>query len=104
MNRRSADRIIVKSNAALRRFEQRIDMSAINTIIDTTPCITDIQKSFFKEMLKARKEKILDISYGKLHMREQSTPLKTAWINSIAVLDDAKSSSDQTIETNYFGS
>lgn len=53
-------------NAALKRITPKINMEAINDIIDETPIITDEHKSFLKTVLKARKERIVDFSYSKL--------------------------------------
>jgi hypothetical protein len=50
---------------ALKRIVPRIDMEKINKIIDDTPIISDIQKKFYKVMLKNRKERILDVSLEK---------------------------------------
>ena len=47
-------------------------MAAINEIIDTTPFISDLQKAFYKTMLKERKERILDFSFEKLRKRERT--------------------------------
>ena len=49
-------------NDALKRIVPRIDMDRINSLIDDTPYITDLQKAFYKTMLLERKEKILDKS------------------------------------------
>ena len=49
-------------NDALKRIVPRIDMDRINSLIDETPYITDLQKAFYKTMLLERKEKILDKS------------------------------------------
>ena len=51
---------------ALVRISKKIDMAAINSIIDKTPYIGSTQKLFYKTMLKERKEKIIDFSVGKL--------------------------------------
>ena len=53
-------------NEALVRINKRIDIQKINKIIDNTPYITDLQKTFYKVMLEERKEKILDFSLKKL--------------------------------------
>ena len=53
-------------NKALKRLLPKIDLSKINKIIDDTPYITELQKRFYKKVLKERKEKILDISFKKL--------------------------------------
>jgi len=58
-------------NKALKRIMQKIDMSKINAIIEETPYITDLQKTFYKTMLKERKEKILDYSIAQLRKRER---------------------------------
>lgn len=59
-------------NEALKRINSKIDLARINRIIDETPFITDLQKQFYKTMLKERKEKILDVSYEKLYRREHN--------------------------------
>lgn len=59
-------------NAALKRMTKRIDLKQINNIIEETPYITDLQKNFYKTILKARKEKILDKSLKKLLYREKT--------------------------------
>ena len=53
-------------NKALKRIASRIDMKKIYEIIDNTPTITELQKEFYKTMLTARKERILDFSLNKL--------------------------------------
>ena len=46
--------------AALKRIGGRIDLTKINSIVDNTPFASDIHKEFLKEMIRARKEKIID--------------------------------------------
>lgn len=58
-------------NAALKRIVPKIDMQKINGLIDETPCISDLQKSFYKMMLAERKEKILDRSLRLLLRQER---------------------------------
>lgn len=58
-------------NRALKRMLPRINMREINAIVDNTPFIGDLQKEFYKTMLAARKERILDFSYQKLLKRER---------------------------------
>lgn len=53
-------------NRALKRIQPRIDLEKINEIIDDTPYISEVQKDFYKTMLKERKEKILDLPLKKL--------------------------------------
>lgn len=59
-------------NKALKRIQPKIDLTEINRIIDDTPYINDLQKNFYKIILKERKEKILDVSLQKLRKRERS--------------------------------
>lgn len=59
-------------NKALKRILPKINMTEIIHIIDETPYITDLQKTFYKTMLSQRKEKILDFSYDKLRKFEKS--------------------------------
>lgn len=62
-------------NKALKRIHPKIDLAKINRIIDETPYINELQKSFYKTILKERKEKILDASLEKLRRREHSKRL-----------------------------
>lgn len=59
-------------NKALKRILPKIDMDKICQIVDETPFISDLQKEFYKTMLRERKERILDFSYQKLCKREHS--------------------------------
>ena len=59
-------------NAALIRITPKIDMNKINTLIDETLFISDLQKTFYKRMLAERKEKILDKSLQLLRKRERA--------------------------------
>ena len=58
-------------NKALKRIASRIDMKKIYEIIDNTPTITELQKEFYKTILTARKERILDFSLNKLKEKEK---------------------------------
>ena len=53
-------------NTALKRILSRIDMKKIYEIIDGTPTVTDIQNEFYKTILTARKERILDFAMSKI--------------------------------------
>ena len=53
-------------NHALRHIVPRIDINKINRIVDETPVISQKQKEFYKTILAARKENILDFSLKKL--------------------------------------
>lgn len=57
-------------NKALKRIIHRINMDDIYKIVEDTPFISDLQKEFYKTMLRERKERILDFSYQKLKRRE----------------------------------
>ena len=41
-------------------ISQRMDEAAINQVVDDTPLITETEKTFYKFMLKQRKEQIID--------------------------------------------
>lgn len=56
-------------NRALRRILSKIDMEKITEIVDNTPFLSSLQKTFYLTMLKERKEKILDFSLKKLEMK-----------------------------------
>ncbi len=58
-------------NKALKRILPKIDMDKIYKIVEETPFISDLQKEFYKTMLRERKERILDFSYQKLHKHER---------------------------------
>lgn len=59
-------------NKALKRILPKIDIDKINTIIDETPFISELQKKFYKTMIRERKERILDFSYQKLRKQERA--------------------------------
>lgn len=59
-------------NRALKRIMPRIDMEAICRMVDETPFITDLQKQFYKTMLKERKKCILDQALKLLKKRERT--------------------------------
>ena len=58
-------------NNALKRIVPKINLEQIFSVVDETPFISDLQKQFYRTMLQARKERILDFSLRKL---EQSGP------------------------------
>ncbi|MEG1926058.1 MAG: HipA domain-containing protein [Ruthenibacterium sp.] len=58
-------------NKALKRIVPKISLVKINSIIDGTPYITDLQKEFYKTMITERKERILDFSLSRLIAREK---------------------------------
>lgn len=57
-------------NEALLRIHNKIDISKINNIIDSTPFVSDAYKKFAKTILGERKEKILDKAHALLKGRE----------------------------------
>ena len=59
-------------NKALKRILPKVDMVKIYKIVDETPFISNLQKEFYKTMLRERKERILDFSYERLSKRECS--------------------------------
>ena len=57
-------------NEALKRMAPRIDLDKINLLIDETPFINQLQKKFYKTILRIRKERIIDYSYQLLMEHE----------------------------------
>lgn len=58
-------------NNALKRIFPKLRLEKINSVIDNTPFITDLQKDFYKLMLEKRREYILEKSYNKLLKQEK---------------------------------
>jgi hypothetical protein len=58
-------------NKALKRIAPRIDMQKINNFIESIPLISDIEKSFYKTMIQARKVYIIDLGHKRLLRMEQ---------------------------------
>lgn len=63
-------------NKALKRILPKINMDAIFRIVNETPFISDLQKQFYKTMLRTRKELILDFAMEKLRKREKAKELE----------------------------
>ncbi|MBP9988609.1 MAG: CtkA family protein, partial [Ruminococcus sp.] len=57
-------------NSALKRITPKIDMIRIDKMIDEMPYVDELQKTFYKTMLRERKEKILDKSLELLKKSE----------------------------------
>lgn len=53
-------------NHAMQRIVPKIDMEKIQSIIEETPFMSDLQKRFYMTMLSERKTRILDYSLSKL--------------------------------------
>lgn len=53
-------------NEALKRIVPRIDMKRIAKVIESVDIISDVRKTFYKEILKLRYERILLAAYKKL--------------------------------------
>ena len=53
-------------NEAIKRIFPKIDMSKISQVIDETPMVSDIRKTFLKSMLHERYERILVPAYEKI--------------------------------------
>lgn len=58
-------------NAALKRICPKLEQEKIDALVEETPYITDLQKSFYKTMLRNRKEKILNYALQRLRKRER---------------------------------
>lgn len=65
-------------NEALKRIGSRIDMNQIERIIEETPYISTMQRMFYKTILKARKERIIDYSLELLKAQERKGPIRAA--------------------------
>ena len=52
---------------ALFRIYPKIDLIKINNLIDDIECITELEKTFYKTIIKERKEKILEYSINILN-------------------------------------
>ena len=57
---------------ALIEISKRVNMDEISRIINETPFISDIQKDFYKTMIKKRKERIIDFSLSKLQLNDDN--------------------------------
>lgn len=51
---------------ALKRIAPRINMDLIDTLIEETPAISEVQRDFYKTMIHERKAKIIDFSMERL--------------------------------------
>lgn len=81
---------------ALLKISRRIDLNKINAIIDATPFIDDLQKSFYKYMIKSRKEFIIDKAVESVKKKQMaaSLPSKTASARTLISSIDSSSSKD----------
>lgn len=68
-------------NFALERIAERMDMAKIVKIVDDTPFISNLQKEFYRTMLCARKERILDYSLGRLLKKTRVFVADRAYVN-----------------------
>ena len=58
-------------NAALKRIVPKINLKDIFALVDDTPFISDIQKKFYKTMIKERYDRIIEPSLRKIRKRER---------------------------------
>ena len=49
-----------------------LEQGKIHTIIDETPFISDLQRTFYKTILSVRKDRILNFSLQRLNEKEQT--------------------------------
>lgn len=61
-----ASKKYVKCNEALKRIVPRIDMKKIGGVIDDIPCISNVQKNFYKTIIKERYQKVLLPAFNEL--------------------------------------
>lgn len=59
-------------NEALKRITPKINLNEINLLIDDTPILNDIDKTFYKLILKERFNRIIEFSYQKLLQQEET--------------------------------
>lgn len=59
-------------NSALKRIAPKIDIIAIEKMINDIPCISELHKQFYITMLKHRKTHIIDYSLEMLKKRERT--------------------------------
>lgn len=59
---------------ALERISARIDMARIETLIQQTPGLLPIQRDFYRIMIRARKEQILDCGMEQLLRAREQRP------------------------------
>lgn len=62
----------LQCNKALKRMLPEINMNKINLIIDETSFISELQRKFYKTMLREQKERILDFLFQKLCKSERN--------------------------------
>lgn len=63
---------IEECNNAVKRISPKIKLDSINKVIDETPYISELQKTFYKRIIKECKEKIIDYSLQKLLEKEKN--------------------------------
>lgn len=69
---------------AVLRMVPKIDMLTINQIVDDTPFITDIRKSFYKAILKLRFELILNRAYIRCYLQDFDEEAKMRLLTGIS--------------------
>lgn len=60
-------------SAAVLRMAPRINLDAINEIIDNAPTLNDVRKEFYKTMISKRKEFIVDRAASKIRTEDYDT-------------------------------
>ena len=87
-------------NRALLRIHPRIDLAKINQIIDEIPVLSELQKSFYKTMIRARKERILDHTMKRLLVQQYINANSTETSSSQEITTSAPSAQLPTVHTN----
>ena len=59
-------------NEALLRMAPKISMEKICKLVDETPFISDLQKTFYKQILSVRKDRIIDYPLSLLKNQERN--------------------------------
>ena len=64
-------------NKALKRIVPKVHLDDLFRLIDSVECISDLQKEFYKTMIRMRFELILNHSYKKLQEKDNETSIRT---------------------------
>ena len=93
-------------SSAVLRMVPKIDLQAINQIIDDTPFITDIRKSFYKAILKFRFELILSRAYIRCYLQDFDEEAKKRLLTGLSFSENDLESflSERTVAESSFQS
>lgn len=81
-------------NLALKRIMPRIDMDKIYRLIDGIPVISELQRTFYKTILRERKSRILGYSLNALIQKEHEQRPRESVLKNLAAAKEAVEKSD----------